>query len=201
MYHLVYKITNNINSMYYIGVHSTKNIDDGYMGSGTLIKKAIKETGVECFDREILHIFDTKKEAFDKELELVSMETLRDLNCYNLVIGGSNGVKTVSEKKALFSKKAPKIKSAPFARFNDNVYYEFSVIKDFTLKYEKPLCVLTEIMSPQTVMPFVTKNFNNLFLNKETVNFLKILQTKKGYKDNMTCKEIKWPDQQNTLKN
>ena len=33
-YHYLYKITNNITSEYYYGVHSTDDINDGYFESG-----------------------------------------------------------------------------------------------------------------------------------------------------------------------
>lgn len=51
MYHLVYMTTNLVNGKMYVGVHSTENLEDGYLGSGNLIKKAVKKYGRENFDR------------------------------------------------------------------------------------------------------------------------------------------------------
>jgi len=87
LFYTVYKITNNINGKYYIGKHQTKDLDDGYMGSGKLIRRAIGKYGSGNFTKKILHVFDNEEEMNAKEAELVivSEET------YNLCEGGQGG--------------------------------------------------------------------------------------------------------------
>ena len=45
-YHYFYKITNVINNHYYYGIHSTDDLNDGYMGSGTRLHYAYKKYGI-----------------------------------------------------------------------------------------------------------------------------------------------------------
>jgi hypothetical protein len=90
-HHLVYRTTNLLNGRYYIGIHSTSNIDDGYLGSGRRIKAEIKKYGQENFKREILESYPTRQEVLKREAELVTEELRQDSLCLNLKNGGEGG--------------------------------------------------------------------------------------------------------------
>lgn len=89
--HHVYLIENLINGHIYVGKHSTENLDDGYMGSGKLVTKAIAKHGLENFRKHIIKEFDTSEEAFEFEKSIVTEEFVADRNTYNLKIGGVGG--------------------------------------------------------------------------------------------------------------
>lgn len=91
IFHIVYKVINIINNNIYIGVHSTNNINDNYLGSGSAIRKAIKKYGKENFIKEILFIFNTREDALAKEKELVSKKFINEDETYNLQTGGNGG--------------------------------------------------------------------------------------------------------------
>lgn len=91
MKYTIYKITNNLNGKTYIGKHQTKNINDGYMGSGKLLRRAQSKYGIENFTKEILHVFDTEEEMNAKEAELVTKEFCLLESTYNICAGGQGG--------------------------------------------------------------------------------------------------------------
>ena len=100
MYYYFYKITNLINNKYYYGVHSTNNLNDNYMGSGVILKKAIKKYGASFFKKEILSFFSSKEEMFEYEKNIVNQQLLKDPLNYNLALGGNCGnLKCIQEIK------------------------------------------------------------------------------------------------------
>jgi hypothetical protein len=95
--YIIYKIVNKVNGNFYIGTHKTKNINDGYMGSGVLIKRAVEKYGLDNFIKEILFVYTNKKEAFNKEKELVTITEVNNKKCYNLKEGGCGGFDHIRE--------------------------------------------------------------------------------------------------------
>lgn len=92
-YHYLYKITNKINNKYYYGIHSTTNLDDGYMGSGAVLKQAIKKYGSENFTKEIITFCNTREELIQCEKDIITEQMVNDKNCYNIHLGGEGFTK------------------------------------------------------------------------------------------------------------
>lgn len=117
-YYYFYKITNLINDHYYYGIHSTNDLDDNYMGSGTRLWKAYEKYGLDNFRKEIIKFFDNWDDLCSYERLMVTEELVKDSNCYNMVIGGQspkeetyvlNGSivssKVLGDKNGMFNKK------------------------------------------------------------------------------------------------
>ena len=80
---------------YYIGKHST-NLEpekDPYLGSGSEVRRYKQIHGKDCFTRIILCDFQTKKEALEKEAEILGDSWKLDPFCLNIIAGGANSGK------------------------------------------------------------------------------------------------------------
>jgi hypothetical protein len=103
--HYIYKTTCNVTGRWYIGMHSTSNLEDGYMGSGVRLRRSIRKYGVENHTKEILEFFETREELVLREIEIVTKELIADDLCMNLKEGGQGGLSS-SEHKEKFMEMA-----------------------------------------------------------------------------------------------
>ena len=90
-YHFIYKTTDTRNYNFYIGMHSTDNLNDGYVGSGNRIKNIKYKHGVEIFNIDILEFFPDRESLKKREEEIVNSNLLKEDKCMNLKPGGSGG--------------------------------------------------------------------------------------------------------------
>jgi group I intron endonuclease len=91
MYGFIYLTTNLVNGKKYIGMCKNTHREN-YLGSGTLLKKAIEKYGKENFKREILQECVTFEELSEAEKYWIyKHNAVNDENFYNLTAGGFGG--------------------------------------------------------------------------------------------------------------
>ena len=106
MYFYVYKITNIVNDNIYVGVHKTKDLDDGYFGSGKILNRAIQKHGKDNFKKDIISLFDTYKEALEYEKNIVNEEFVARKDTYNIKLGGLGGFDYINSTKEVAEKRS-----------------------------------------------------------------------------------------------
>ena len=97
-YHYIYKTTNIETGRYYYGMHSTDNLDDGYVGSGKRLWYSLEKYGKENHVIKIIEFQSNRKSLKEREKELINENTIRDPMCMNIKIGGEGGLDGLSEK-------------------------------------------------------------------------------------------------------
>jgi group I intron endonuclease len=119
---IIYLITNLLNGKKYIGM-DTKN-NPNYLGSGSLILKAIKKYGRENFKKEILETCFTIDELEKRETYWIEyFNALDDKNFYNLADVRKRGKnpfenKTAGELKNIFNKIKSKERNEKIGKAN-----------------------------------------------------------------------------------
>lgn len=94
-FHFTYRTTRpSIDGAYYLGVHSTDTVEDGYIGSGMRLNASIAKYGREVHQREVIKLYQTRAEAMKAERVLVDAEALADPLCMNLTLGGQTPFST-----------------------------------------------------------------------------------------------------------
>jgi len=99
LFYYVYKITNLVNNKFYIGMHQTQNLDDGYMGSSKKLKFDIELFGLDKFKKEILFNFDNFEDMRLCEKRIVNAEFVDRIDTYNLNVGGGMAYHYINKHK------------------------------------------------------------------------------------------------------
>lgn len=88
----IYKITNKINGLMYVGKHAKPIFDESYWGSGTILWNAYRKYGKNNFVREVIEFCDSESDLNNRERFWIrELNTIRP-NGYNITEGGE-GVK------------------------------------------------------------------------------------------------------------
>jgi hypothetical protein len=92
--HYLYKIENKLNKKIYIGIHSTEDMNDGYMGSSVLVSQAIEKYNKNNFSKTILEYCNSREELVELEKKIVNEEFVARRDTYNLSVGGAGSKST-----------------------------------------------------------------------------------------------------------
>lgn len=135
MYHYVYKTICEYEgkTKYYIGKHSSKTLDNNYLGSGRKLKDLIRSKKPKT-TKIILKTFDTAQKAYDYEAHLVNDELLKDPNCLNLKLGGNIAFSYSDESRDKMSKSRKGRFTGP-----DNSRYQVAMSDETKRKLSKSL--------------------------------------------------------------
>ncbi len=90
MYGYIYKTTNLITGFFYIGRHKATQFEpEKYIGSGTILKRAVEKYGKENFHCELVESLDDKESLNDRERYWIAhyKKEYPEL-LYNITIGG-----------------------------------------------------------------------------------------------------------------
>lgn len=92
----------SLHGKYYYGMHITDNMDDGYMGSGKIIRSYINKHGVVGLRKTIIKYYDCQEALYEGERQLVDekRKTLKN-NCINISEGGHGGFRYYDDQDNL----------------------------------------------------------------------------------------------------
>jgi hypothetical protein len=102
-------------------MHSTNNLEDGYLGSGKRLRYSIGKYGGDKHICEKLEFLSSRKKLTEREIEIVDEKFLEDPLCMNLMVGGTGG-KISDEQQLRRAKAANKARSEKLK--NDPEFYD-----------------------------------------------------------------------------
>jgi hypothetical protein len=151
-------------------MHSTDDLEDGYIGSGKRLWNAIRKHGRENFEVEHLEFFESRELLIGREKELVNEALLKDPMCMNLKPGGEGGLGGMKTVKDLSGKCFNVFKDDPRLLTGEvvSVMSGLIVVKDknnkkYAIQKNDPRYLSGELVSMHKDMVIVKDRDDNLF--------------------------------------
>jgi hypothetical protein len=91
VHHILYKTTCLRSGKYYVGMHSTNDLDDNYLGSGKMLQRSIDKHGRDQHVRTVLATANTREDLISLEKLFVTEALVKDEMSLNLALGGQGG--------------------------------------------------------------------------------------------------------------
>lgn len=168
LYYTVYKTTCLVNNKIYIGKHQTKNLNDGYLGSGKSLLHSVNKYGKENFKVERI-LLNNEDEMNELEAFVVDEEFVSRKDTYNITLGGYGGFYYINSSgidkfKGKNHSEKTKQKLALASRGKKHSYETRQKI----LKNSNPQCPMRrEKISQSLKKMYSTKNYKGKKLSKE----------------------------------
>lgn len=188
MVHFLYKTICIENSKYYIGIHSTNNVYDGYLGSGTILKKAVNKYGIDKFERQIVKYFDTREELISAETEYLKTISENDLFCYNVLKGGKRNTYNHPEIGAIYKDKFERNSDIFYCITTNGKLYKQRVFEKDTLnRIYNLFTIASDKIAERLTWIINDKNYNELGLK-----VLNDIQQTADFPENLVITEMSW---------
>lgn len=161
MHHNLYKIINLLNGKFYVGVHSTKNINDSYFGSGVVLRKAIKKYGKVNFKKEILLKLTSLDEVYEIESMIVDLKFINRPDVYNARIGGHGGFSDADRVKGQIA--------LNLNRDSVNTKRKTTNLLKYGCEHISQQSSIINLVKTTKLEKYGSESYNNIEKNKQTV--------------------------------
>ena len=178
MYGYVYEITCKVNGKKYIGQHKSKELDNSYLGSGTVQLRALKKYGKDAFEIKILQTCENASELNAAEQFYISKNNaVQSDEFYNLVNYGKQ-CEFSAETRLKMSIAAKKRSSLPEFKHRMSQLHSGKIIPQDVIQ--------RRIQSLKTTYQLRGNALKGRKLSRETID--KMIKSRQGYKHSLDTK-------------
>lgn len=142
---------------------------------GKRITAAIKKYGIENFEREIIKFFNSRLEMFEYEHLKVNENTLKDPQCYNLIVGG----------KGSYDKETTCLSGSVVVSEDDGKTWKLISTKEYQQNKEKYITYSTNKVNVSVDNGKTWKQISKEEYNNNKENYITIGKNKIVVKDNL----------------